>query len=105
VSVEAAARGSRVDDVDVLDGSPVARLLELLHALHPEWDVSRLQVKYPADDDNLWFVGGPRELQFNCHPGGQGPFLIESAAQRHEADDPDAAMTAIERLMVDDSPG
>ena len=54
----------------------------------PSVSIERLAVKYPADDDNLWFIktGAQREVQLESHPDGRPPFLIEEDLpnQRHE---------------------
>ena len=45
--------------------------------------VERLQVKHPADDDNVFFLRdgrGSDEVQIDTHPHGQPPFSLESDA-------------------------
>jgi hypothetical protein len=78
--------------VEPLDGhsdcvtTQIAQVLGSLLISAPGVSVSRLVVKFPADDDNLWFIrqhqGGP-ELQIECGPDGRPPFVIES--DRHDA--------------------
>ena len=54
----------------------------------PSVRIERLTVKYPADDDNLWFINADaeKEVQIESHPNGMAPFLIEgdSPNQRRE---------------------
>lgn len=60
--------------------TPVERLQELVHQGLPTATIERLRVTHPADDDNVWFVQqGGREVQFECHPGGKPPFLVEGS--------------------------
>ena len=65
----------------------VEAVFALLRQRLPSVSIVRLAVKYPADDDNLWFIraGGEREVQIGSHPGGRPPFLIEGDLpdQRH----------------------
>jgi hypothetical protein len=60
------------------DMSPVQQMIEALLLVHPTARVERLAVAHPSDDDNLWVVSeAGHEVQFDCHPGGLPPFLIE----------------------------
>jgi hypothetical protein len=58
-----------------------------------------LQVKYPADDDNLWLIRGssPVEVQIESRPGGGPPFLMESDLneRRVRTSDPYEAATVV----------
>lgn len=81
---------------------PVDKLLAALRQAHPRLAVERLQVKHPADDDNLWFVSdGTQEVQFECHPSGRPPFLVEGGKtdERVLAQSVDDALSAIRRLL------
>lgn len=65
----------------------------------PEVAIERLAVKYPADDDNLWFIRteAEKDIQIASHPDGRPPFLIEgdSLNQRHETSELDDAVATI----------
>ena len=54
----------------------------------PSVTIERLEVKYSADDDNVWFIKAEagREVQLDAHPDGHPPFHVEgdSAGQRCE---------------------
>ena len=68
----------------------------------PDATIERLQVTHPADDENLWFVRrGDREVQFDCHPGGQPPFLVEGDGldQRQSAGSAEAAAKVIVKWL------
>jgi hypothetical protein len=54
-------------------------VIERVRANHPEAKIAQLKVKFPADDDGLWFFGLPeekREIQVESSTGA-APFLIE----------------------------
>ena len=60
--------------------------------------IDRLLVKYPADDNNLWFIKTEAdEVQIESHPDGRPPFLIEgdSPNQRRETAELDDAVGTI----------
>jgi hypothetical protein len=45
--------------------------------------VERLEVKYPADDDNVFFLEDARDVdqvQIDTYPHGQAPFYLQSDA-------------------------
>jgi hypothetical protein len=47
----------------------------------PELVVERLEVMYPADDDNVYFLGdehGLDRVQIDTWPGGRPLFLVEA---------------------------
>jgi hypothetical protein len=81
--------------------SAVERLLADLRKTHPAARIERLRVKYPGDDDNVWFVqDGGQEVQFDCQPDGSGPFLVEADdGQRVEAPDVESALSEVDRLL------
>jgi hypothetical protein len=80
--------------------TPVDELLASLRQTHPALRVDRLRVKHPADDDNLWFVGDGREVQFDCQPDGSPPFLIEGGDdERVQAQSVGEALAEIRRLL------
>lgn len=80
---------------------PVDELISHLRSRLPSARVERLKVTHPADDDNLWFVRvGATEVQFDCHPGGQPPFLIEGEKdERHSATSVGDALAVIEDML------
>jgi len=65
----------------------------------PSVTIERLQVKYPADDNNLWFIRADAspEVQVGTYPDGLSPFLIEgdSPGQRRETSDVGEALDLI----------
>ena len=68
--------------------TPIAEVLGSLLTSVPGVSVRRLVVKYPVDDDNLWFIKqghAGAELQIECGPEGTPPFLIESNSHRTRA--------------------
>ncbi|MDQ3641346.1 MAG: hypothetical protein M3450_07760, partial [Actinomycetota bacterium] len=77
----------------------VETVFALLRQCLPSVSIVRLAVKYPADDDNLWFIraDGRREVQIGSHPGGRPPFLIEGDLpdQRHETSEVAEAVDSI----------
>jgi hypothetical protein len=83
------------------DDQPITieRLFDELRARLPDVEIERVKVKWPADDDNLWYIrsGGDSEVQIGCRPEGRGPFLIEGddPRQRVEAAHADEAVDAI----------
>jgi hypothetical protein len=83
--------------------SPVDDLLGALDHLSPAVSIARLRVTHPADDDNLWFVRTAtrdHDVQFECHPDGQPPFLVEGGdGERIEAASVIEAVVAIRRLL------
>lgn len=81
--------------------TPVEQLIDSLTLGHPEVTVERMQVTHVADDDNVWFVRlGTREVQFDCHPNGLPPFLVEGDdGERLHAPTVHQARTVIGRLL------
>ena len=79
--------------------TPVKQLFAALRHEDPEIEINRIRVKYPADDDNVWFIRlrSSVEVQIDTHPGGQSPFLIESdpEGQRLETSDLQHAVAVI----------
>lgn len=80
---------------------PVDRLLAELRRAHPTARIERLRVKYPADDDNVWFVqDGGQEVQFDCQPDGSGPLIVEADdGQRVRAPDVESALSEVGRML------
>ena len=67
-------------------GGPVDEVFDQLRQHIPGLIVERLEVKYPADDDNVYFIGdehGLDRIQLDTAPDGQPLFLIENGG-RHE---------------------
>jgi hypothetical protein len=66
-------------------GGALDRLFEELRGCIDGLVVERLEVKHPADDDNVFFLRDGRgidEVQIDTHPHGQTPFYLESDAHR-----------------------
>ncbi|TML93615.1 MAG: hypothetical protein E6G06_01320 [Actinobacteria bacterium] len=72
----------------------------------PDVQVERLKVKWPADDDNLWFIrsGGGPEVQIECSLEGRAPFLIEGddPGHRTQTHDVDEAVNTIVQWLTTD---
>jgi hypothetical protein len=89
----------------VIANPPVTidRVLDELRARVPDVRIERLKVKWPADDDNLWFIGsGPfPDVQIGSHPDGLPPFLIEGkgTGERRETSDVADAVDVIVRWL------
>jgi hypothetical protein len=64
-------------------GGALDRLFDELRGRIDGLIVERLEVKHPADDDNVFFLRDRRgidEVQIDTHPHGQTPFYLESDA-------------------------
>jgi hypothetical protein len=82
----------------------VDRVIELVRETFPDVIWSQLQVKYPADDDGLWFFHRPGQ-----RPGrvqiessyGMCPFLIESdtATERFNGGSPEETARIVLDLL------
>jgi hypothetical protein len=87
-------------------GDPVEVVLARLRQHRPAIRIERLRVKYPADDDNLWFIGGTAgsKVQIETGPDHAPPFLIEGDQwdQRRHVPDVDAAVALILDWLGDD---
>jgi hypothetical protein len=62
---------------------PLDRLFDDLRGRLDGLIVERLEVKHPADDDNVFYLRDARgidEVQIDTHPHGQTPFYLESDA-------------------------
>lgn len=74
-------------------GGPVDDVFDQLRRHIPGLIVERLKATYPADDDNVYFIGdehGPDRIQLDTAPGGQplvpAPvFDIKETSQAAEA--------------------
>jgi len=81
----------------------IDQVLDELRVRLPGVRIERLQPKWPADDNNLWFIGSgrPPEVQIGSHPGGLAPFLIEGdgESERCETSDVAEAVDAIVRWL------
>jgi hypothetical protein len=80
-------------------GGPVDDLFDQLREHVPGLIIERLEVKYPADDDNLYFLffadwNKFENIQVETAPCGQPPFLIENGG-RHETTDTTEAVTLL----------
>ncbi|OLF18918.1 hypothetical protein BU204_03400 [Actinophytocola xanthii] len=59
---------------------PVNAVFAALQTSRPEIQIERLTVTHPADSDDLWFISvpdRPEDVQLECYPHGQPPFLVE----------------------------
>jgi hypothetical protein len=83
--------------------SPVDELLAALDHLSPAVSIQRIRLTWPADDDSLWFVrtaARGNDVQFECHPGGEPPFVVEGGdGEWIEAASVIEALAAIRRLL------
>lgn len=65
----------------VEDKRIVNKIIELVRKEIPEADVSQLKVKFPADDDGIWYFWLPEfsddDIQIE-NSYGQCPFIIET---------------------------
>jgi len=87
-------------------GGPLDDVFDQLRQHVPTLIVERLQVTYPADDDNVYFVGDQHDLdrvQIDTYPGGQPPFLIENGG-RHQTADTAEAVAIIRNWLEQGSP-
>ena len=65
----------------------------------PGVDVERLKVRWPSDDDNLWYIRwNGREVQIESRPEGRAPFLIEGDGQSHRSETSDR-MEAVDTIV------
>jgi hypothetical protein len=88
---------------------PVDEVFRRVRASVPGVRVERLSVKFPADDDNVWWVwtGAERRLdavrsvQIDSASDGAPPFLIEGDGdgERLETKDAAVAVAAILRWL------
>jgi hypothetical protein len=92
-------------DSDDLTGGPFDEILAQVREVVPGLVVERLQGSYPADDDNVYFLGDERGLdrvQIDTCPGGRPPFLVEAEdrdGERFETSDvAEAAAAAVSWL-------
>jgi hypothetical protein len=90
-----------------LTGGPIDELLTRLESAFPDGVIKRLHPKHAADDNNLWFVRSTAEsaieVQFECHPGGHPPFLLEGPGKRLEASSPATAFTVLAGWLATDA--
>jgi hypothetical protein len=74
-----------------MERTTVEEIFDELRAQLPSVVIERIQVKWPADDDSVWFVrsDAPGSVQVDTCPGGYAPFLIEGGEpnQRRETSD------------------
>jgi len=80
-------------------GGPIDDVFDQLREHVPGLIIERLEVKHPADDDNLYclfFADWDKfeNIQVETADGGQPPFLIENG-QQHETTDITEAVTLI----------
>jgi hypothetical protein len=80
-------------------GGPVDDVFDQIREHVPGLLIERLEVKHPADDDNMYFLFFAdwdkfENIQVETAQGGQPPFLIENDG-RHETTDPTEAVTLI----------
>ena len=83
-------------------GGPVDDVFDRLRAQVPGLVIERLQVKYPADDDNVYFIGCGHDLdliQLDTADGGQPPFLIENGGRRHTTQTAEVATIIIRNWL------
>ena len=79
---------------DDLTGGPVDEVFARVRVVAPGLVVGRLRVRYPVDDDNVYFLGdehGPDRVQIDTGPAGQPPFLIEAEGRFETSDVAEAA--------------
>ena len=82
---------------DDLTGGLLDEVFAQVRAVVPGLVVERLEVKYPVDDDNVYFLGnenGLDRVQIDTWPGGRPPFLVE-ADYRFETSDVAAVAAAV----------
>jgi hypothetical protein len=75
----------------------IERIIELVRARLPDIDVEQLQVKFPADDDGVWWFklpGVQADVQLDSS-SGQCPFLVDTS-------DSKSPMEAVTLDSVDD---
>lgn len=81
-------------------GGPLDEVFDQLRERVPGLVIERLQVMYPADDDNVFFIGdqhGLDRVQIDTCPAGEPPFLVENENEgRHQTSDPAGAATIIQ---------
>ena len=74
-----------------MERTTVEAIFDELRAQLPSVVIERIRVKWPADDDNVWFISSdtPVSVQVDTYPGGHAPFLIEGGQpnQRRETSD------------------
>lgn len=61
-------------------GGPIDEVPAAARQRFPDVVVERWTGKFPADDDNVWFLNrsGVTEVQIDTSPEGMPPFVIES---------------------------
>lgn len=77
---------------------PVDEVFATVRAAFPDVEIARLAVTHDADDDNLWYFTrseGAVEVQMDCLPGGEAPFLLESDTAVHQAPDVGSAVATL----------
>jgi hypothetical protein len=88
----------------------VDRVIELVRATFPDVIWSQLQVKYPADDDGLWFFHlpgqRPGKVQIESS-SGMCPFLIEgdTTTERFNGGSPEETARIVLKLLGEEAEG
>jgi hypothetical protein len=77
-----------------LTGGPLDEVLARVRAALPWLVVERLEVRWPGDDGNVYFLGDERDtshVQIDTRDDGQPPFLIEGPGRLRTSDVAEAA--------------
>jgi hypothetical protein len=83
-------------------GGPIDDVLDRLRAKIPGLIVEQLEVSYPADDDNVYFLGDGLEyafVQIDTRPGGEPPFFIEATDRFDERFETSQVVEASARVV------
>jgi hypothetical protein len=87
-------------------GGPVDEVFDQLRQHIPGLVIERLEVTWPADDDNVYFIGdehGLDRIQLDTFPGGQPHFYIENGGW-HQTSEVAEAVTIIRSWLEYDRP-
>jgi hypothetical protein len=82
-------------------GGPIDDVLDLVRRRIPGLIVERLDVVWPGDDDNLYFLGddfGLDRVQIETAAGGAAPFTIEDGGVIRTSDVAEAAAIIVSWL-------
>jgi len=87
-------------------GGPIDQVFEDVRDRYLPLIIERIEVFYPADDDNVYFIAwsGSRDcIRIDTGPDGQPPFLIENDG-RAETSDSGEAVEIIGRWLMQHRP-
>lgn len=79
-------------------GGPLDHIFDSLRASFSGLRIERLTVTNESNDELLWFIslpGKPVELQIECRPAGESPFLVESDDESKETNEISVAVETL----------